>query len=627
MKIAEYIGKFMVEHGVTTNFTVTGGGAMHLNNAFGHQEGLKCIYNHNEQGCSVAAESYARLTGNIALVCVTSGPGGTNAITGVMGGWLDSIPMFVVSGQVKRETTLWSVPKLNLRQLGDQEFNIIDSVSCMTKYAVMLTDETEVAYHLEKAWFLANNGRKGPAWIDVPLDIQGAPMDESNQKHFDPVAEGYTVEPLRVKSSEIQSVLNKISEAKAPLIFAGSGVRLSDSVDLLLDVVNKLKIPVAVAWNSGDLVAYDNPYYAGSPSREGTRGSSFIVQNCDLILVLGSRMSIRTITYNKNDFAKNAYKIMLDIDKEELKKPTFVPDMALEGDIHAFLEDILSQVSGTQSPVGDHEKWRAWCRMMVEKYPAMLPEYHSNSKDKLLNPYVFVNEVFEQMNETDVLTLGNGSACVMSFAGAKIKQGQRMYTNAGCAAMGYGMPAALGAAVARAKAGGFGNGAAKAGDGASKAGDCGQSDRVICIDGDGSIMMNIQELMTISYNKLNVKVFVLNNSGYHSIRQTQRNLMKPPYVGIDEETGVGFPEWDSLAKAFGFDYYEVDNEVELAGAVKDVLASSGPALCNVIVDPEQNFVPKLSSKVLPDGRIVSPSMDDMFPFLPREEYEGNRFIK
>ena len=625
MKIAEYIAKFMVEHGVSTNFTITGGGAMHLNNAFGHQEGLKCIYNHNEQGCSVAAESYARLTGKIALVCVTSGPGGTNAITGVMGGWLDSIPMFVVSGQVKRETTMWSVPELDLRQLGDQEFNIIDSVSCMTKYAVMITDETEVSYHLEKAWFLANNGRKGPVWLDVPLDIQGAPFDESVQKHFDAAAEGYAIEPRRVSEGDIRTVLEKIKAAKAPLIFAGSGIQLSDSGELLLEAVKTLKIPVAVAWNSGDLVAYDNPYYAGSPSREGTRGSSFIVQNCDLILVLGSRMSIRTITYNKNDFAKNAYKIMVDIDPAELKKPTFVPDMPLEGDLKAFLEDLLKlagdekeiqgpEVMSTDSVPGSHEKWRLWCRMMVEKYPAMLPEYHHDTREELLNPYVFVDEIFEQMNESDVLTLGNGSACVMSFAGAKIKQGQRMYTNAGCAAMGYGMPAALGAAAAK----------RERADGGSALTDS-EDYRVICIDGDGSVMMNIQELETISYNGLNVKLFILNNNGYHSIRQTQRNLMKPPYVGIDEETGVGFPDWEKLSKAFGFEYFEVDNEPDLKGTVDAVFTSKGPALCNVIVDPEQNFVPKLSSKVLPDGRIVSPSMDDMFPFLPRDEYEGNRF--
>lgn len=602
MKAAKYISNFLVEHGVTHNFTVTGGGAMHLNDAFGHQEGLDCIYNHNEQGSAIAAESYARLTGRIALLCVTSGPGGTNAITGVMGGWLDSVPMFVISGQVKKETTMWSVPGLKLRQLGDQEFNIIDSVSNMTKYAVMITDVNDVAYHMEKAWFLANHGRKGPVWIDIPLDIQGAPITEENLKHFDPTAEGYLVNLPEVSKTDTKKVLELISNAKAPLIFAGSGIRLSDSEELLLKVVEKLKIPVAVAWNSGDLVAYDNPYYAGSPSREGTRGSSFIVQNSDLLIVLGSRMSIRTITYNKHDFAKNAFKIMVDIDEEELRKPTFIPDMPLLGDVHKFLEDILRE---DYQPEDKHEKWRMWCRGMVEKYPAVLPEYHHADCGHLLNPYVFVDAVFEQMKDNDVLTLGNGSACVMTFQGAKIKQGQRMYTNAGCAAMGYGVPAALGAAIARKSS---------------------VNTRVICIDGDGSIMMNLQELETISYHKLDLKIFILNNSGYHSIRQTQRNLMEPPYIGIDADTGVGFPKWDRLASAFDFTYFEIDSEPGLKEVIENIFNTNGPVLCNVIVDPTQNFVPKLSSKVLPDGRIVSPSMDDMFPFLTREEYEGNKYI-
>lgn len=510
--------------------------------------------------------------------------------------------MFVVSGQVKRETTLWSVPELKLRQLGDQEFDIIHSVSNMTKYCAMITDVNDVAYHLEKAWFLANNGRKGPVWLDVPLDIQGAPIDEKALKHFVPVAEGYCVAAPEISDEKVTEILDKISKAKAPLIFAGSGIRLSDSTELLLKVIDKLRIPIAVAWNSGDLIAFDNPFYAGSPSREGTRGSSFIVQNCDLILVLGSRMSIRTITYNKHDFAKNAYKIMVDIDAEELKKPTFIPDMPIECELHGFLEKVWK---ASYTPNKEHESWTKWCRMMVEKYPAVLPEYHHDNKEKLLNPYVFVDELFHQMTEKDVLTLGNGSACVMSFQGAKIKQGQRMYTNAGCAAMGYGLPAALGAAIAR-------KGEAQ--------------ERVICVDGDGSVMMNVQELETISYHRLNVKLFILNNNGYHSIRQTQRNLMQPPYIGIDAETGVGFPHWDKLAQAFDFIYFSVDNEPDVKEMIRKALATEGPVLCNVVVDPEQNFVPKLSSKVLEDGRIVSPSMDDMFPFLPREEYEANRYL-
>ena len=499
---------------------------------------------------------------------------------------------------MKRETTLWSVPDLRLRQLGDQEFDIIHSVGNMTKYAVMVTEPLEIAYHLEKAWYLANTGRKGPVWLDIPLDVQGAKIEEKDLKHFDEKQEGLVPSWNSFTQREAEEVLDKIRQAKAPLLFAGYGVRLSDSADLLLELVEKLKVPVAVAWNSGDLVAYDNPYYAGSPSREGTRGSSFIVQNCDLIVILGSRMSIRTITYNKNDFAKNAYKIMMDIDDQELQKPTFQPDMPIHCDIHQAIEELLKC---EYEPNPDHQPWVKWCRQMVEKYLACLPEYHN--ENKLLNPYVFVDKLFEAMQKEDVLTLGNGSACVMTFQGAKIKQGQRMFTNSGCASMGYGLPAALGAAVARQD----------------------QDGRVLCIDGDGSLMMNVQELETISYNHLNVKLFILNNNGYHSIRQTQRNLFQPPLIGLDPETGVGFPEWKQLAGAFGFTYYEVSGETACSQTISKVLETEGPVLCNVIVDPEQNFVPKLSSKVLPDGRIVSPSMDDMFPFLPREEYNSNKY--
>lgn len=599
MKAAQYIADFLVDHGVTHNFMVTGGGAMQLDDAFGHKEGLTNIFNHNEQGCAIAAEAYARLTGKIASVCVTSGPGGTNAITGVVGGWLDSIPMFVVSGQVKRETTLWSVPELNLRQLGDQEFDIVHTVANMTKYAVMVTEPQDIAYHLEKAWYLANTGRKGPVWLDIPLDVQGAVIDPATLRHFDPAELGEKTYG-EVGPETAAEILRKIHEAKAPLIFAGSGIRLSGADQLLLKLIDKLQIPVAVAWNSGDLVAYDNPYYAGSPSREGTRGSSFIVQNCDLLLSLGSRLNIRTITYNKFDFAKNAYKIIVDIDDQELKKPTIRPDMPVCADVRQLLEVLLEQ---QYTPNPEHKKWAGWCRHMVEKYPAVLPQYHT--QEGLLNPYVFVDELFKQMNTEDVLTLGNGSACVMTFQACKIKQGQRMFTNSGCAAMGYGLPAALGAAVARSK----------------------EDGRVLCIDGDGSLMMNVQELETISYNQLNVKLFVLNNNGYHSIRQTQRNLFKPPLIGLDPKTGVGFPDFEKLAQAFGFTYFELDKEPDAAGVIARVLETKGPVLCNVVVDPEQNFVPKLSSKVLPDGRIVSPSMDDMFPFLPRDEYEQNRYLK
>ncbi len=598
IKAAAYIADFMASHGVTDNFSVTGGGAMHLNDAIGHHEKIRTTYNHHEQGSAVAAEAYARVTGRIALLTVTSGPGGTNAITGVMGGWLDSIPMFVLSGQVKRETTIHAVPELALRQLGDQEFDIIGSVSNMTKYAVQIREADDLAYHLEKAWYLMNEGRKGPVWLDVPLDIQGAPVDPDALRHFDPKAEGYETGDETDYDGLAMTVLQKIRSAKAPLLFLGYGVRLSGGAKFVPELLEKLRIPVQVAWNSCDLVPYDSPLFAGSPSREGTRGSAFVVQNADLILILGSRMNIRTITYNRHDFARNAYKIMVDVDENELKKPTFVPDLPIRGDVRKFMEALLRAPYEAGKSI---DPWRSWARQMFLKYPAVLPEYHHETGK--INPYVFLEKLSDASDEKDVFTLGNGSACVMTFASFRMKAGQRMFTNSGCASMGYGLPAGLGAAVAKRDEGG----------------------RVIVIDGDGSLMMNVQELATIAYHKLNLKLFVLNNNGYHSIRQTQTNLFHGAYVGIDPASGVGFPDFEKLAEAFGFTYFELREEGGADRVIREALQAEGPVFVNAVVDENQLFVPKLSSKVLPDGRIVSPSMDDMFPFLPREEYEANRY--
>ena len=575
-KVSEYIADFLAEKGVTDNFMVTGGGAMHLNDAIGHHPKIHTVYNHNEQGCAVAAEAYARLTGRIASVTVTSGPGGTNAITGVMGGWLDSIPMFVLSGQVKRETTLSAVPELTLRQLGDQEFPIVKTVANMTKYAVMIEDAKEIAYHLEKAWHLANSGRKGPVWIDVPLDIQGASVETDELIHFDPECGSPEKETQEELIREAKEVLDRIRAAKAPLLFAGEGVRLSGGYETFRSLVKKLQIPVQAAWNSFDMIPYDDPLFAGSPSREGTRGSAFVVQNADLILILGSRMNIRTITYNRHDFARNAYKIMVDIDRNELLKPTFTPDMKIECDVKAFMESMLAL---PYEPEAAHDPWRDFARKTFLRYPAVLPEYHHDGPK--INPYVFLRKLSDHSAPDDVFTLGNGSACVMTFTSFRIKDGQRAFTNSGCAAMGYGLPASLGAAVGRRA----------------------ENGRVIAIDGDGSLMMNVQEMMTISYNRLNVKLFVLNNNGYHSIRQTQANLFHGAFIGIDESSGVGFPDFRLLAEAFGFAYFELDREETADGVIEKALAKEGPVFVNAIVDDKQNFVPKLSSKVLPDGRI------------------------
>ena len=596
VKVSNYISQFLVNHHIVHCFMVTGGGAMHLDDALGHQKGLKCIFNHHEQACAIAAEGYTRMTGKLAAVCVTSGPGGTNAITGVMGGWLDSIPMFVISGQVKRETTTWSCPEIGLRQLGDQEFDIIHSVSNMTKYAVMITNPSEIAYHLEKALYLSENGRGGPVWLDIPLDVQGSVVETEDLLHFDPSIEKPWAIP-HINKNVSREILNKIKQAKAPLILAGAGIRLGKAEDIFLSLVDKIKIPVVTAWNSTDIVAYNNPYFAGMPGTLGTRAGNFAIQNCDLLLSLGCRLNVRMIGYNHYHFARNAYKIIVDIDPKELIKPTIKPDMPINANVKDVMETILNE---EYRPEEKHKKWVDWCKSILEKYPVLQKDYYK-TESGYINPYVFIDHLFELLDKDDRIICGNGSACVVSFQAGKVKQGQRLFTNSGCAAMGYGLPSALGVAVSD------------------------NSRRTICIDGDGSIMMNIQELSTIAYNKLNIKIFIINNNGYHSIRQTQRNLFQPPFIGIDPDSGIGFPDFSKLSDAFGINYFCFDNEHDSIEIIKEVLAHQGPCICEVIVDSNQNFAPKSSSKILPDGKIISPSIDDMAPFLDRAEYESIKF--
>lgn len=595
IKLAKYISEFLVRNGIEDCFMVTGGGAMHLNDALGHQEGLHCVFNHHEQACAIAAEGYARMSGKVAAVCVTSGPGGTNAITGVMGGWLDSIPMLILSGQVKRETTIWSCAELGLRQLGDQEFDIVHSISNMTKYSVMVTNPLEIAYHLEKALYLALHGRKGPIWIDIPLDVQGASIDTDALMHFSPSSEIFWQVPL-VTRALAKDVLQRIMEAKAPLIVAGTGIRLGDSENELLQLVEKLHIPVVTAWNANDVIAFDSPYFCGMPGTVGTRAGNFAVQNCDLLISLGCRLNIRMIGYNHYNFAEKAFKIVVDIDSRELVKPTIQPDLPIHADVKDFMQALIRE---DYCPPEFHKPWLQWCKKLVSRFPLVCDSYHTAQNS--INPYVFIDLLFGRLDETDKIICGNGSACVITFQACKIKQGQRMFTNSGCAAMGYGLPAALGVAVFD------------------------PATRTICIDGDGSIMMNLQELATIAHNRLNIKILLINNNGYLSIKQTQTNLFKPPFIGINSDSGVGFPDFRKLADAFSLHYFRIDNELECNDVLDAVLNCDGPCICEVMVDPDQIFAPKSSSKVLPDGRIVSPSLDDMSPFLERDVYESIRY--
>ncbi len=597
IKVAEYLAKFLVDRGVSDVFMVTGGGAMHLNDALGHHPSLHCVFNHHEQACAIAAEGYARLTGNIAAVCVTSGPGGTNALTGVLGGWQDSIPMFVVSGQVKRETTTWSTD-VPVRQLGDQEFQITECAKTMSKYAVMVTEPEFIRYHLEKAWYLMSHGRKGPVWLDIPLDVQAAKVEVDELRGFDPSELEIPEDPV-YDSAMTADILMKLRDAKRPVILAGTGIRLGGAYEEFRRLVERLRIPVVTAWNANDLLPDDSPLFCGRPATVGTRGGNFVVQAADVLLVLGSRLNIRLISYNRLQFAKDAYKIVVDIDEAELRKPTIAPDLPVHADVRDVMaslsnEEALAEV-GFDASCETHAAWLMWARNVNNAFPAVLPEYYM--KKTPVNPYVFVDRLSMALSEGDVVVCGNGSACVVTFQAFRFKEQQRCFTNSGCAAMGYGFPAALGCCVAK------------------------KGDRVICVDGDGSFQMNIQELQTVVYNHLNMKIFIINNNGYHSIRQTQSSKFEPPLVGVCDGNGISFPNLERIAHAYGLPYLKIENVESADAIIGEALCAKGPVVCEVMVDVGQEFAPKLSSRVLPDGSIVSPDLDDMSPFLPREIYD------
>ena len=438
IRLSDYIANFLFEHGIEHVFMMVGGGAMHLNDALGKHKKLKVVFSHHEQACAIAAESYARLLGKPAVVNVTTGPGGINAMTGVFGAWTDSIPMIVLSGQVRYDTTVAST-NLPLRQLGDQEFDIVRSVAPMTKYAVMITDPQTIRYHLEKALLLALHGRPGPVWLDIPLNVQAASIDPLSLSSYDPTTDRNAEKIPVIDSSTIVQVIDRINEAKRPVLLAGSGVRTAGMHDQFLELVKALQIPVVTAWNAHDVLTDDCPYYCGRPGTVGDRSGNFVVQNADLLLVLGSRLNIRQIGYAWNSFAREAYKIMVDVDKCELKKPTLKIDMPIAANLKDFIPKMLDELKKKKTL--DKTEWVKWGRDRKAKYPAVLPEYWQ--RETLVNPYCFMDVLSDQLLEDQVVVCGNGSACVISFQTIKIKKGQRLFTNSGCAAMGYDLPAAL----------------------------------------------------------------------------------------------------------------------------------------------------------------------------------------
>ncbi|HEX4086565.1 MAG TPA: thiamine pyrophosphate-binding protein [Chthoniobacteraceae bacterium] len=595
IRLADYAMSLLVAHGVDHIFLVTGGGAMHLNDAIGRCKGLTYLCCHHEQACAMAAESYARLSGRLGAINVTTGPGGLNALNGVFGAWTDSVPMIILSGQVKSETCMAFHDLPGLRQLGDQEADIISMVKGITKYSAIVREPRTIRYHLEKAIYLATHGRPGPCWIDIPIDFQGAKIDPGSLEPFIPGEEP--------KPAGLDAICGEIRErlagAARPVLMVGSGIRASGSRDPLLALLERWPIPVVTAWGAHDAIWNDHPCYAGRPGSIGDRPGNFAVQNADVLLVLGSRLNVRQVSYNYPSFARHAYRIMVDVDAAELSKPTLKIDLPVHADLRVFFPAALAQLPLERTPA--LEGWRAQCKTWLQKYPTVLPEYWRVAD--AVNPYCFVSKLYDALADDDVVVCGDGTACVVTFQAANLKRDQRLYTNSGCASMGYDLPGAIGAAAAL--------------EGRR---------RVICLAGDGSVQMNIQELQTIATHRLPVKLFILNNKGYHSIRQTQRNFFPDNIVGCGEESGLGFPSFEKLADVYGLPYRAAANHSQLETAIAGTLAEKGAALCELFLDLNQQFAPKLSSKKTPDGKIISPPLEDLAPFLSRSELLENMIV-
>ncbi len=581
VRVADYIAQLLHAQGVRHVFSVVGGGAMHLNDAFGNCPGLQVIYNHHEQASAIAAESYARLNGTPAAVCVTTGPGGTNAITGVLCAWQDNIPMVVVSGQVRYDTTVESTG-LPLRQFGEQEHYIIDTVRSITKYAVMLTDPSSVRYHVEKAYYLALQGRCGPVWLDVPLNIQGMMIEIDDQRPFIP-------EKHQPPQFSRERLLNFLHQSKRPVILAGSGVRAPGVYEKFRTFVERVQLPVLAATSNADILPVGHPLYFGNFGVFGGRAGNFLVQNADCLLVLGCRLSFKEIGFNYEAFAPDAIKIMVDADLSELKKPTARIDMPILAELSVFFDE-LSQID---LAIHVPEEWMEYGAVLKKRYPIYVEELN-REKEQGVRPYRFYQEMRRYLKDDAIIVAGNSASAVEQLQLGVEKEGQRLWGNVSCGTMGYDLPASIGAAVAGGR-------------------------QVVCVTGDGSVQMNIQELATIVGYRLPIKIVIFSNGGYGALVQTQSNFFGR-LSGCTRDSGVFLPDFEKLAAAYGYPYVKCDRQAEISAALEQLFSEDGYGICEVAEEPGQVIEPKVKSKALPDGTIISPPISDLAPFLDEAEY-------
>jgi len=564
MKLSDYVIEFLHKnYDVDIIFTLSGGGCIHLIDSLGKSEKVNYIATHHEQGAAIAAEGYARKKNKLGACLVTSGPGGTNALTGTLCSYLDSIPVIVISGQVNKPMTT-NFTNLNLRQLGDQEFDIVKTVKTMTKYAVQVNYPEEIRYHLEKACYLATTKRPGPVWVDIPLDVQSAQVDPSKLKPFIP-----NIIDFKLNEIDYVSIVNKWNRSRKPLMIVGNGIRLSGAIDSLQELLKKTNIPVITAVNGNDIVNESYPYYFGRFGTHAQICANKLINEADFIISIGSRLYVRQIGYNFDDFGKHAYKIAVDIDQNELDKPTLRLDEKVCEDAKKFINN-LNAVFINKST----DTWLNHCESFRTN---KVLDKHRNKTDFVSNYYLIERLSKKLPSEFDIVT-SDGSANVITMQVVELKDNQRLITNTGCAPMGYGLPCAIGVAST--------------------------GQKTLCIEGDGSLHLNIHELQTMMHNNLPIKLLLLNNDGYLSIKVTQKSFFNGNYVASEKSSGVSFPDFKKIADAYSIPYFEIRSNSEIDEVLESFLAYEGPCFCQVFTDPDESFEPRVIAKMDENGKFI-----------------------
>ena len=592
MRLADFVIDFLAKKNIKKVFTVSGGGSIFLCDALFKTKKLKYISCHHEQAVAFAAESYSRLKNKTGAALVTTGPGGTNCLTGVACCWIDSVPTMFISGQVYLDQT---IKKTRLRQIGVQEIDIISMVKNFTKYSVLIKKPNEILYHLEKAYYETTNGRPGPVWIDIPADIQNAEIDINKLKRFNPPK---TKKKLNKLDNQIKKIAKLLAKSKRPVIHVGHGGRISNCAEKLRKLVDRYKIPFALTWNASDLVESSHPSYIGRPGAFAERGSNFIIQNADLYISVGTRLPFMVTGYNSKDFARKAKIVMIDIDSKELKNTRVLANYKLKTDAGYFLDKLVKELP---KKIHLDKNWLEYCKKVRKKYPIVLDQY--KKQKKTINSYYFIDILSEILKPKDVVVTDMGLSFVGTHQAFKVKKGQRVFTNSGHAPMGWGLPAAIGAYYASIESKGKKN--------------------IICLTGEGGLQMNIQELATVLHHKIPIKIFIYNNGGYLTIKQTQQLGFESRIMGSDYESGLSFPNYKLISKSHSIKYFKISDTKKIKNSVLKILKINEPVICELILDSEQEQMPKAINRRTSDGKSIPTTFEDMYPFLQKNELKSN----